>query len=321
MATPILPQTATAPAHTAEYVTAPRLAELLTPYERALISRGRRPRGIARYLDHLRHLFASLSDDPTIADLTTAQIRAYQELRASSGWSSSTVLGALTAVRSFCGWAVKQQFLADDPTAALDWPKKYHPAPKPLSRVQLRDLWRVLATLERDTPTCRLQWERNRRVIFLMLYAGLRLAEVTALRWADVDLDAGVLVVRQGKGGKDRAIPIHPMLTVELRRMGIGAPEQAVAGRTNGQAYTDPQALAHIFERAIPRQAAKLGFKLRFSAHQLRHTFATEMLRNGADLPSIQGLLGHASLETTQCYLLVSPDQFRAAVEVLPAGW
>ena len=316
-----MPTTRIAHLATTEYTTAPRLVDLLPSYQSyQLDRRKRRPRGVARYLDNLRKCFRALGPEATIADLTFDRLDAYLS-EIGARLAANTALLEVSALRSFCKWAARKRLLSDDPARDLDAPKKHRPAPKPLTRQQLRDLFRVIAEPRPDTPHQRAHWARNRRVIFLMLFAGLRLAEVTTLRWRDVELEASTLTVRQGKGGKDRAIPLHPALVAELRKNGPLDPDLAVAGCIDHQPYTDPQALAHIFERYIPRVAAKLGLKLRFSAHQLRHTFATEMLRGGAGLPAIQGLLGHASLETTQCYLLVDAGQFQDAVNVLPAGW
>jgi integrase len=157
-------------------------------------------------------------------------------------------------------------------------------------------------------------WQRNRRAIYLMLYGGLRIAEASALLWRDVDLDTRVLWVRDGKGGKDRSIPIHPVLLKEL----LAAPDRdqvpAVLANLQGLPI-NPKSLAHLFER----QLRKLGVHI--TAHQLRHSFATEMLRAGADLRSIQELMGHEKLETTQRYLMVDAERMRAAVNLLPEAW
>jgi site-specific recombinase XerD len=306
---------------TTEYVvTTPRLADLWPEYATYQLNRRKRqPRGVDRYGQVLDSLFAFLGTEPTILDLADARLGAYQEYIGARLSPNSCHLAA-TAIRSFCRWTVKAGYLSDDPSADLESPKKTKPAPKPLPRRQLHDLFLVLAAPQIDTEHARLHWARNRLVIFLMLFAGLRLAEVTALRWADVDIDALLLTVRDGKGGKDRGIPIHPMLALELGKR-RGPRDGAVVGPIDGRGYSDPQSLAHIFERWIPKTATRMGLTLRFSAHQLRHTFATEMLRGKADLRSIQILMGHESLETTMRYLLTDASQHQDAVNVLPSGW
>lgn len=147
-----------------------------------------------------------------------------------------------------------------------------------------------------------------------MLFGGLRISEAAALRWREVDLDAATLMVIDGKGGKDRMVPLHPTLLNELTRVEAPRKTWTVAGKPDGSPVKQ-KSLAHIFERWLP------GFGLNISAHQLRHSFATELLRAGADLRSIQELLGHTSLETTQRYLTLSNHQLRVAVDKLPSSW
>ena len=142
-------------------------------------------------------------------------------------------------------------------------------------------------------------WCRNRRAIFLMLFAGLRISEAAALRWRDVDLEGRYLVVRDGKGGKDRSVPLHPILLAELNKAPAHRPNWAVAGKADGSCMT-VKSMAHIFERWLPERG------LTISAHQLCHSFATELLRKRADIREIQELLGHNSSRTTEIYTHVS---------------
>lgn len=277
--------------------------------------RKRRPRGIARYVVLLRQCFESLGPGATLDDFTYDGLDAYLTMIGARSSANTTLLN-ISALRSFGTWAVKTKRLGSNPAHDLDAPKKHRPAPKPLSRADLRLLFAILSKQQGTSAHAERQWRRNRRAIFLMLFAGLRLSEVTALRWCDVDLDAGSLTVRDGKGGKDRAVPLHPTLHTELALHAPREAHMAVAGRTDTHTcYTDPQALAHIFERYLPKRG------LRISAHRLRHTFATELLRGKTDLRTIQELLGHSDLNTTQMYLLVDASQHREAVATLPSSW
>lgn len=148
----------------------------------------------------------------------------------------------------------------------------------------------------------------------LMLYAGLRLSETAALDWNEVDLHQRLILVRSGKGDKDRSLPIHSTLLDELTQVPARERQGAVAGKPNG-ANLNYKSMAHIFERWL----SSLG--VRITAHQLRHSFANQMLHNGADLRHIQELLGHKSLDTTQVYLMLSPEHLRNAVAGIPCKW
>lgn len=290
----------------------PTIHSLLPAYERSMRSRGQRPRGIQRYIAHLRSFLVHAGNDFDIVDLKPRDIRRFQEVRCEEV-AIRTVHGALTALRSFCCWAIEEEYISTDPTTGMRWPKLPETAPKALTRQQLR---RLMTALEEPIDLAiheRWQWRRNRRVILLMLFAGLRMSEVIDLRWRDVDLDNRVLVVRDGKGGRARSLPIHAALAKELNRVAIKNPEYAVAGRSDGA----PVSRDHdkMFRRWLKERGVEL------SAHQLRHTFATELMRSGANLRYIQELMGHRSIETTQRYLLVEPDVLRVAVAQMPAAW
>jgi integrase/recombinase XerD len=145
-----------------------------------------------------------------------------------------------------------------------------------------------------------------------MLYAGLRLEEAAALLWADVDLVNETVLVRDGKGGKARAVPLHPALKRELKKTLLRQPQHAVCGNPDGRQMRG-KALAHLFERWLPR----LGVA-GVSAHRLRHTFATRLLKAGVDVCDIQVAMGHTRLDTTSIYLCIDAERIRTQVGKLP---
>jgi site-specific recombinase XerD len=275
------------------------------------VGRGRRPRGIDKYAEQLLAFVRFAGDATTVSDLTTELVTRYQEHLARR-CSPGTVANALTVIRSFCRWAIERGLRGDDPTATVTWPRRRKPLPRALQRSELHRLLQAIAEPVDATEYQRWVWRRNRIIVLLMLFGGLRISEVAALRWAEVDLDAGHLMVINGKGGVDRQIPIHPVLVAELQMLDQ-RPSRAVAGSRNG-APLHAKSVAHVFERWLPARG------IRISAHRLRHTFASELLRYGADLRAIQTLLGHASLATTQIYLQLSGAQLQAAVAKLPAN-
>ncbi|NJN19190.1 MAG: tyrosine-type recombinase/integrase [Oscillochloris sp.] len=157
-------------------------------------------------------------------------------------------------------------------------------------------------------------WQRNRRVIVLMLYSGLRISEAAVLLWRDVYLDDSTLIVQRGKGGRRRELPIHPALREELLTEPVRRPMRPVVGTIDHTPLT-PKSMAHIFERWLPN----LGITI--SAHTLRRTFATQLLRRGITLRDIQLLLGHRSLKTTAVYLGVNPKDLQEGLNKLPMCW
>ena len=287
------------------------LSDVLEPYARSLTASGQRPRGIERYCAFVRTFIAYRGDLP-LAQFTRREIRRFLDDYAQTV-HIRTVSLALTALRSLSHWLCDEELIQADPTAGMRHPKLPSLIPHALSRAELRALLDALIEPDGLDSDQQWQWRRNRRIIYLMLYAGLRMGEVVRLRWRDVDLDQRVLYVHNSKHGGSRAIPIHPALAQELARVDNRQPDRAVAGRADGQC------VARDHDKMFRRWLTKRGITL--NGHRLRHTFATQLLRAGANLRDIQELLGHASVETTQIYLLVEPEQLRGAIARLPSVW
>lgn len=294
----------------------PRLRDLVDPYHRSLQARKRRPRGIRTEIYTLRLFLAWLGEDATTHDVTGGAIRRYQE--SIVHLSGSTIGNRLSSIRGFCRWAVREGYLLENPTRDVDFPRKALTAPRALKPAQLRELLAALRHPVDDAPRrcAPYTWACGVLAVHLMLFAGLRLAEAAALDWNEVDLDDGAILVLDGKGGRDRVVPLHSRLRLELEKVSPALRRGAVL-RGRDQAPMSRRALESLFRR----WAQALGLSFHFTPHQLRHSFATQMLRHGADLRSIQVVLGHVSLETTMRYILVDPEQTRAAVDCMPAAW
>lgn len=160
------------------------------------------------------------------------------------------------------------------------------------------------------------QLERGRdKLIFLIgIYAGLRVSEIVGRRVEDVDQANSLLEVRQGKGDKDRTVPISPKLLEPLKAW-IGA-------RTLGWLFPSPRnpdghLSARQVQLSIQAAAKRAGIAKKITPHKLRHTFAGNLLRAGADIMEIRELLGHESVATTQVYLQAIPERLRGAVDRL----
>lgn len=296
---------------------APSLTAQRDPFLADLRAAGFRPRSVDRYADQFDALVRYLGADATVADLTPQAIAGFQRALSEAGRSSSTIAGALTTIRKLSAFLQTVQGIPiADPTSGRRWPKKRQAAPRSLTRTDVRRLWAAMREVPADLPLASAyKWRRNRRGTVLMLCAGLRIAEVWALDWDDVDMDQRELVVRDGKGGKDRPIPIPARLWAVLDEKDPDQRSGSVVDVARGERFASPKALGNAFDRFF----ADIGFPT-MTPHVLRHTFATELLRAKVDLESIRQLLGHASLETTQRYLLTDADRLRGAVDAL-ADW
>jgi site-specific recombinase XerD len=291
----------------------PAIVGTLASFEAALAGHKTRPRTIATYRKAVRAFSVFLGDESTVADITSETIGRYQIARADK--AAATIAKGLSAIRSYCRWCVDAGLRSDDPTLRIQWPKRIEPIPRFLKQRDLRLLDSILnAPLPILDIKKRHVRERERRIVLLMLYEGLRLSEIPKLDWKDIDLDTDTLIVRDGKGGRDRALPIHARVASDLRRTPEEKQRGAVCGHRNGTPISY-KTVPHVFDRWLKSEG------LDISAHQLRHTFATQLLWAGADLRTIQRLLGHASLATTERYLGVEMGQKQQAVNLLPDHW
>lgn len=282
-----------------------RILEALPLYRRYLVGAGHRPKGIDRYVNQIRS-FAKYAGNPDVNDISRHIIEDYLEEMAQR-CAAATVQNSLLSIKSFCKWTFAKEFAESNPTLHIPSRKVRKPPPCPLTEEERIALMKALNTPARSHND---KWKRNRRAVLLMLYTGLRLSETAALRWGDVDLNRRVLLVRDGKDGKSRSIPIGNELAKELAMAPPGSSEHAVIDKGDGEPLQS-KSLAHIFERWLVKQG------LHIHAHQLRHTFATSLLDANVDLRTIQELLGHEDLSTTQRYLAVSVERLRDAVNKL----
>jgi site-specific recombinase XerD len=159
--------------------------------------------------------------------------------------------------------------------------------------------------------------ERDRLLLALFAYAGLRRSELLALDWTDVDLERRLLQVRKAKGGRQRIVPIHPVLEplfVDNLQVRAHDPEPALFVGVQGRRLSQT-----IMTQTFLRYARAAGVteRKRVTPHALRHVFASELLRAGANLRQIQELLGHKHLDSTQRYTRVTAHELRGAVKRL----
>jgi site-specific recombinase XerD len=234
--------------------------------------------------------------------------------------SPSSQARTVAALKCFFRFLVETELLERDPAAVLRTPKKREALPDVLDRAELA---RLLSAPDRpgvwgrEAPGRR---ERDRLLLALLAYAGLRRSELLALDWDDVDLERRLLRVRRAKGGQARVVPIHPALVPLFfaylaTRLPLNEPAlfTGVQGRRLSQTLLTQTFLRYA--RAVGVRERK-----RVTPHTLRHVFASEILRAGANLRQIQELLGHKHLDSTQRYTRVTAHELRGAVKRLRWG-
>jgi site-specific recombinase XerD len=243
-------------------------------------------------------------------------LAAEAERRPALGSQARTV----AALKLFFRFLVENEYLDRDPALVLRTPKKREALPDVLDR---RELGRLLAVVEREDIWARHfrgRRERDRLMLALFAYAGLRKSELLGLDWDDVDLERRLLRVRRAKGGRQRTVPIHPALEplfLNYLRFRAHDPDPALFVGVQGRRLS-PTIVAQTFIRYA--RAAGVTERKRVTPHTLRHVFASELLRAGANLRQIQELLGHKHLDSTQRYTRVTAHELRGAVKRLRFG-
>ena len=246
-----------------------------------------------------------------LLEIDTAQIEAYLAHCEAQGLAKSTRARRLSAIRQFCAFAYEEDWRTDNPALRLKGPGPTKRLPKTLTETEVSALLKAACETGRDTDRL-----RNTCLLELLYATGMRVSELVSLPVAAVRGDPRMILVR-GKGGKERMVPLSPPARA------------AVAAWLEGRDAGDTKSLylfpsrgkaGHLtrvrFHGLVKDLAVRAGISpAKVSPHTLRHAFATHLLANGADLRSIQTLLGHADVSTTEIYTHVLDARLKALVE------
>ncbi|MDR0712385.1 MAG: tyrosine-type recombinase/integrase [Prevotellaceae bacterium] len=251
------------------------------------------------YANDLAQLVAyfGIADDALVT-LGHRQLRAWFSELVARGLSARSVNRKISSASAFYGYLVKEGLLAQNPMEKVASPKNAKRLPFFYTEDQ------VAALLDGDCDDdSSYEQRRNHAMIELFYGTGMRLSELTGLRCGDVDVSAQTVKV-QGKGNKQRIIPLTPNLCEELKRY-LDALNTRFASLPDSPFFRTSkgaQVYAGLVYRVVHSSLEMQGVKGKKSPHVLRHSFATHILNNGADLNSIKDLLGHSSLSATQVY-------------------
>ena len=214
----------------------------------------------------------------------------------------------LDAVAGLCKWMARERLLLYNPAAEMEMPRQ--PVTLPHAVLSAEEAEKVLAVPDVSTPL----GLRDRAMLETFYSTGIRRAELVALRVSDLDLEREAMAVRQGKGKKDRFLPVGERATAWISKYLAEARPYLVFGEDNGALFltTDGTPLGLNYLSGLIRRIVTLaGLGKQGSCHLLRHTMATLMLEGGADVRFIQQMLGHANLDTTMIYTRVSIEALR----------
>ncbi len=256
---------------------------------------------IRAYRSDLHHFEAWMRARATaLLQATRRQIKAYLIARADAD-SNRTAGRSLSTLKRFYGYAVAENWLDSDPCWQATAPPIGRVLPKAIAEPEVERL--ICA------PDCtRPSGLRDRAMLETLYAAGLRVSELVNLQLQQVDLQAGICLV-SGKGGKQRLVPLGEQAVYWLDKYQSSARLELLAGGQSDGLFITGQRRCmsrQAFWQNIKRYAQIAGVDAGLSPHTLRHAFATHLLNHGADLRSVQMLLGHANLSTTQIYTHVA---------------
>ena len=249
-----------------------------------------------------------------LADAEAEDVEAYFGDLSARGLSAATAARRRACLRGFYRFVLGEGWRKDDPARRVDAPKKGRPLPKILDRVEVDRI--IAAATARDGAA----GLRLGCMVELLYASGLRISELLSLSLAAVARDPAYLIIK-GKGGKERLAPLNPAareavkayLPVRKSFLAKGLKESPWLFPSRGQGG---RLTARRFAQMLDESALAAGVDpQKVSPHSLRHAFATHLLEGGADLRTVQKLLGHADIATTQIYTHVTGDRLRAVVE------
>ncbi len=252
-----------------------------------------------------------LSDprEVTLPILTRYKKHLYYQRKANGDpLSFNAQASMLSTLKIFFSWLTKHSYLLYNPAADLELPRR--PKQLPRSLLSVEDIQTLLNAPDVTT----VEGLRDRAVMEVLYSCGLRRQETGGLKLHDVNLKQGVLMVRSGKGNKDRMLPIGESAWRWLAKYLLDGRAELITGQDDGTLfisdYGEPMN-GEAIGRLVKRTMKKTGLQVAGSAHLFRHAMATHMLENGADIRFIQAMLGHEDLRSTQVYTQVSVEKLR----------
>ncbi len=248
----------------------------------------------------------AMGNGKEVAQLTRADLRKWIASLSRDGLAPASIARAVSAARGFFKFLMLDGHIKTHPAEDLDTPQRFSYLPKFLTEDEIN---RLFAAPNVSTP----EGIRDRAILEIMYASGLRVSELVGLKQADVDLLAG-LVVCHGKGSKERRVPlgksaIHWLQQYAAVKAGYGKSSLPHLFLHRGKPFTRQFAWS-----MIKSHAERAGIK-NVSPHTLRHSFATHLLQHGADSRSVQALLGHSDISTTQIYTHITDQHLRSSYD------
>ena len=291
-------------------------AGLIAQYEEHLaIDCNLTDNSIRGYVSDLQSFLAHIEklNITEFSDLELKHVRSWLANLQTTGAARSTLARRIVSMRAFTGWAYRNGWLSSDIAASLVVPKPHRTLPDVLNQNDAQQM--IDALIERNTETHTAKSRRDLAIVEVLYASGARVSEICGLDMRDLDQSRQTIKVL-GKGNKERVVPLGgPAMTAINEYLSKARPE--FANELSGDAIflgsrgkrIDQRTVREIVYRATSEVGVKMG------PHGLRHSAATHLLEGGADLRTVQEILGHSSLATTQIYTHVSPERLKSAYD------
>jgi len=263
---------------------------------------------IARYRVAI-NLYRRIAQINCIEEVTEINVKAFLlNGRTERKWKVNSFISFYISLRVFFRWCVKEGYLKQNPTDDIELPKMEKRLPPKLTKQDTLKLLEIVYNYPYDYKFLRY---RNHAIFSMFVFAGLRKNELLKIKYQDVDIENLSIFVSQGKGSKDRVVPMSYTLAqslkrylLERKRLNKTCPE-FFASMNRNHGYTESG-----MKRLVIQMREASGLK--FTVHKLRHTFATLMLEGGCDIYSLSRMMGHSDIKTTTIYLAASAEHLRS---------
>ena len=247
------------------------------------------------------------SEGGGLSSFSRADIIDFIERLRDEGYSASSVCRFVSSVRSLCRYFLIENIIREDPSETLQAPRKWERLPKSLSKSDIKSFLELRSSLKLSGPAMVRDF-----VMFELLYSsGLRVSELVSLKMEDINFEAGFLRV-VGKGSKERVVPVNLRAIERIKRYVARERMEILKQRRSPYLFVTNRArpmTRQRFWQTIKKTGRRLGIDV--SPHTMRHSFATHLLEGGADLRSLQKMLGHSDISTTQIYTKVTTDRLK----------
>lgn len=289
---------------------APWRAEIQSYLDYCRVEKGLAVNTLDAYSRDLKHFAATCQTQCFASFPGPEQLNTYIDLLYKDGLGSRSIARHLTTLRNFSGFLLREKRIDKDPTACLALPKRWQNLPKYLNHTEINHL---LEAPDSTKPT----GLRDRAMLQLLYASGLRVTELCELQLSDLNEEVGVVRVL-GKGNKQRLVPVGRQAIAAIAAYRAEARGVILKGRGSKYLFVTARGTRMTrqgFWNLLAGYGRKAGITHRLTPHVVRHSFATHLLEGGADLRSVQTMLGHADISTTQIYTHVMRSHLRKTVD------